>query len=125
MNELTPLLKAAIGFAYVGGFTFVTLGVFLSHRRGRLHPLLLVCISAISFSWIEAPYAGAVDPQSPPAVPRMPSWWPVNKTWGGLPASVPPGYIAYFVLPAVIGAFLARWLSARYQWWRAVTLLTR
>jgi hypothetical protein len=56
MNELTPLLKAAIGFAYIGGFTFVALGVHLSWRRGRLHPLLLVCISAISFSWIEAPY---------------------------------------------------------------------
>ena len=29
-DELTPLLTAAIAFAYVGGFTFVALGVYLS-----------------------------------------------------------------------------------------------
>jgi hypothetical protein len=124
MNEPTPLLKAAIGFAYIGGFTFVALGVFLSFRARRLHPLLLVCISAISFSWIEAPYDWAVYAQFPPAIPRMPSWWPLNMTWGGLPASVPPGYIAYFVLPAVIGASLGRRLSSRLEWRRPITLLS-
>ena len=124
MNELTPLLKAAISFAYVGGVTFVVIGVWLSIRRKRLHPLLLVCISAISFSWIEAPYDWAVYAQFAPAIPRMPSWWPLNATWGGLPASVPPGYIAYFVLPTVIGAFLGRRLSARYECRRPITLLT-
>ena len=124
MTELTPLLKAAITFAYVGGLTFVVAGVYLSVRRRRLHPLLLVCISAISFSWIEAPYDWAVYAQFPPAIPRMPSWWPLNMTWGGLPASVPPGYIAYFVLPTVIGAFVGRRLSARFQWRRPPTLLT-
>jgi len=124
MNELTPSLKAAIAFAYVGGFAFVAVGVWLSVRRKRLHPLLLVCISAISFSWVEAPYDWAMYAQFPPAIPRMPSWWPLNVTWGGLPASVPPGYIAYFVLPAVIGAALGRRLSARFGWGRPVTLLT-
>jgi hypothetical protein len=124
MTELTPLLKAAIGFAYIGGFTFVALGAFLSYRTRRLHPLLLVCISAISFSWIEAPYDWAVYAQFPPAIPRMPSWWPLNMTWGGLPASVPPGYIAYFVLPAVIGASLGRRLSSRFHWRRPITLLS-
>ena len=123
VSELTPLLKAAISFAYIGGAFFVAIGLFLSFRRGRLHPLLLVCISAISFSWIEAPYDWAVYAQFPPAIPRMPSWWPLNMTWGGLPASVPPGYIAYFVLPAVIGASLGRWLSSRFQWRAPITLL--
>lgn len=122
--ELTPLLRAAIAFAYVGGFAFVAAGVVLSVRRRRLHPLLLVCISAISFSWIEAPYDWAVYAQFPPAIPRMPSWWPLDMTWGGLPASVPPGYISYFVLPAVIGAALGRRLVARYGWQRPLTLLT-
>jgi hypothetical protein len=122
-SELTPLLKAAIGFAYIGGFAFVAVGAFLSYRRGRPHPLLLVCISAISFSWIEAPYDWAVYAQFPPAIPRMPSWWPLNMTWGGLPASVPPGYIAYFVLPAVIGASLGRWLIGKVQWRPPITLL--
>jgi MFS family permease len=83
-----------------------------------------VCISAISFSWIEAPYDWVVYAQFPPAIPRMPSWWPMNMTWGGLPASVPPGYIAYFVLPAVIGAALGRRLSSRFKWRRPITLLS-
>ena len=49
--------------------------------------------------------------QFPPAIPRMPAWWPLNVTWGRtLPAAVPPGYIAYFVLPAVLGV-LARTLA--------------
>ena len=123
MTELTPLLRAAIAFAYVGGLTFVLVGVCLSIRRCRIHPLLLLCISAISFSWIEAPYDWAVYAQFPPALSRMPSWWPLNMTWGGLPASVPPGYIAYFVLPTVIGASLGRRLSTRFQWRRPIALL--
>jgi len=121
--ELTPLLKAAIGFAYVGGASFVATGLALSLRRGRPHPLLLVCISAISICWIEAPYDWAVYAQFPPAIPRMPSWWPLNMTWGGLPAAVPPGYIAYFVLPAAIGAPVGRWLSATFHWRVPITLL--
>jgi hypothetical protein len=123
VTELTPLLKAAISFAYVGGTFFVAIGLLLSFRRGRPHPLLLVCISAISISWIEAPYDWAVYAQFPPAIPRMPSWWPLNMTWGGLPASVPPGYIAYFVLPAVTGAAIGRWLTARFRWRAPITLL--
>jgi Spirocyclase AveC-like len=123
-TELTPLLKAAIGFAYVGGIAFVAIGVYLSYRRRRLHPLLLLCIAAISFSWIEAPYDWAMYAQFAPAIPRMPAWWPLNMTWGGLPSSVPIGYISYFVLPAVIGAGLGRWLSAKFGWRRPTTLLT-
>jgi hypothetical protein len=44
-------------------------------------------------------------------------------TWGGLPASVPPGYIAYFVLPAVMGASIGRWLKSKFQWRAPITLL--
>jgi Spirocyclase AveC-like len=125
MNHgLTPLLEAAIGFAYVGGFAFLAIGGYLTYRRRRLHPLLLVCIAAVSICWIEAPYDWAVFAQFAPAIPRMPSWWPLNMTWGGLPASVPPGYISYFVLPAVIGAALGRRLSARFHWRRPIALLT-
>jgi len=122
-TELTPLLTAAVIFAWGGGITFTAIGVYLSIRRRRVHPLLLLCISAISFSWIEAPYDWAMYAQFPPALPRMPSWWPLNMTWGGLPSSVPVGYISYFVLPAVIGAALGRWLSARFRWRRPITLL--
>ena len=122
-HPLTPLLIASIGFAYVGGLAVVVAGIFLTVRRRRLHPLLLVCIAAISISWIEAPYDSAVYAQFAPAIPRMPSWWPLNMTWGGLPASVPPGYIAYFVLPAVLGAALGRRLISRMGWRRPQTLL--
>jgi hypothetical protein len=122
-HHLTPVLKASIAFAYIGGITFIVAGVALSVRRGRLHPLLLLCISAISFSWIEAPYDWAMYAQFPPAIPRMPAWWPLNMTWGGLPASVPLGYIAYFVLPAVVAAAIGRRLSARYGSRRPITLL--
>ncbi|HZU46958.1 MAG TPA: spirocyclase AveC family protein [Mycobacterium sp.] len=121
--ELTPLLKASLCFAYVGGIAFIAIGVYLSYRRRRLHPLLLLCISAISFSWVEAPYDWAMYAQFPPALPRMPSWWPLNMTWGGLPSSVPIGYISYFVLPAVIGAALGRWVSAKFHWRRPRSLL--
>ncbi|WP_067664765.1 spirocyclase AveC family protein [Nocardia miyunensis] len=123
MTEPTPLLRVAIGFAYVGGLAFLAAGVYLSYRRRRLHPLLLLCISAISFSWIEAPYDWAVYAQFAPAIPRMPSWWPLNMTWGGLPSAVPPGYIAYFVLPAVLGLTLGRWLIGKFHWRRPQTLL--
>jgi Spirocyclase AveC-like len=122
-TELTPLLRAAVAFAYVGGFAFVAAGIALTFRRRRLHPLLLVCISTLSFSWIEAPYDWAMYAQFDPAIPRMPSWWPLNVTWGGLPASVPLGYIAYFVLPPVVAAALGRRLSARFGWRRPITLL--
>jgi hypothetical protein len=123
VSELSLIARAANSFAYVGAVVLVGIALVLSFRRGRLHPLLLVCVSAISISWIEAPYDWAVYAQFPPALPRMPSWWPLNMTWGGLPAAVPPGYIAYFVLPAVIGTSLARWLSSRFQWRAPLTLL--
>lgn len=117
MNDgLTPLLTGAVIFGWGSGIAFTAAGVYLSVRQRRLHPLLLLCISAISFSWIEAPYDWAMYAQFPPALPRMPSWWPLNMTWGGLPSSVPVGYIGYFVLPAVLGAALGKRLVARFDW---------
>jgi hypothetical protein len=121
--ELSLIAKAANTFAYAGAAIFVSIALVLSYRRGRLHPLFLVCVSAMSFSWIEAPYDWAVYAQFPPALPRMPSWWPLNMTWGGLPAAVPPGYIAYFVLPAVIGVGVSRWLISKLQWRAPLTFL--
>jgi hypothetical protein len=121
--EMSPLLIADVVFAWGGGIAFTVAGIYLSVRRRRIHPLLLLCISAISISWIEAPYDWAMYAQFQPALPRMPSWWPMNMTWGGLPSAVPVGYISYFVLPAVIGAALGRWASTRFQWRMPITLL--
>lgn len=123
MSASPLLVNAGLAFAWIGGLSFVAIGLLLSFRRGRPHPLLLVCISAISTSWIEAPYDWAVYAQFPPEIPRMPSWWPLNMTWGGLPASVPPGYVAYFALPAAIGVALSRRLAATFSWRAPLTLL--
>ena len=117
------LIRAGVAFAYVTGLGFLAIGIYLSYRRGRLHPLLLLCVSALSFSWIEAPYDWAMYAQFPPALPRMPSWWPLNMTWGGLPSAVPVGYMGYFVLPAIIGAALGRWAAGKWEWHRPQTLL--
>lgn len=122
-TELSTAMQIGIYFAYVGGAFFLAVGIYLSVKRGRPSALLLLCISAISFSWIEAPYDWATYAQFPPAMPRMPDWWPLNKTYGGLPAPVPPGYIAYFILPTVIAAYLGRRLVARTGWRRPQTLL--
>jgi hypothetical protein len=116
-------MKASIAFAWIGGSAFFAAGAYLTYRRRRLHPLLLVCIAAMSISWMEAPYDWAVYAQFAPAIPRMPSWWPLDMTWGGLPTSVPVGYISYFVTPALVGAALGRRLSSRFRWRRPPTLL--
>jgi hypothetical protein len=123
-DELTPLLVGSIGFAYVGGIGLLAAGAYLSRKRGRLHPLVLVCVAAASISWIEAPYDWAMYAQFPPAIPRMPSWWPLNMTWGGgLPSSVPIGYMSYFGVPALVGAALGARASARFGWRRPLALL--
>lgn len=120
---MTPALAGAMYFAYASSILFLAIGTYLSYRRRRIHPLLLLAISAISFSWIESPYDWAMYAQFPPALPRMPSWWPLNLTWGGLPSSVPLGYVSYFTIPALLGAALGRWLSAKFNWRRPITLL--
>ena len=122
-TEMTPQMAGAMYFAYVSSFAFLVIGIYLSYRRRRIHPLLLLSISAISFSWIESPYDWAMYAQFPPPLPRMPSWWPLNVTSGGLPSSVPIGYVSYFVIPALTGAALGRWLSAKFGWRRPIALL--
>jgi hypothetical protein len=124
-DGLTPLLAASLAFAYVGGIGLLVAGAYLSWRARRLHPLLLVCVAALSISWIEAPYDWAMYAQFPKAIPRMPSWWPLNMTWGGgLPSSVPIGYMSYFVIPALLGAALGTRAVTRFGWRRPQTLLT-
>jgi hypothetical protein len=120
---MTPVMAGAMYFSYVSSIAFLVIGIYLSYRRRRIHPLLLLGISAISFSWIESPYDWAMYAQFPPALPRMPSWWPLNVTWGGLPLAVPIGYVSYFIIPALTGAALGRWLSAKFNWRRPITLL--
>ncbi|OBF13623.1 spirocyclase AveC family protein [Mycobacterium sp. ACS4331] len=124
MNTDLPLsLQGGIVFAYVGGLSFLFAGIYLSWKQHRPHALLLLSLSALSFSWIEAPYDWAVYAQFPPGLPRMPEWWPMNMTWGGLPAQVPIGYISYFVFPALVGAALGRRIVRKTGWRQPQTLL--
>ncbi|SOX54864.1 spirocyclase, AveC family, partial [Mycobacterium ahvazicum] len=120
---MTPVMAGAQYFSYAASITFLVIGSYLSYRRRRIHPLLLLGISAISFSWIESPYDWAMYAQFPPGLPRMPSWWPLNVTWGGLPLAVPIGYVSYFIMPAVTAAALGRQLSAKFNWRKPITLL--
>ena len=52
--KMTPLLEGQMYFAYVSGIAFILVGIYLSYRQRRVHPLLLLSISALSFSWIES-----------------------------------------------------------------------
>jgi hypothetical protein len=123
--ELTAVATRSMVFAYVSGVVLLVTGIWLSWKRRRVHALLLVCLSAAAISWIEAPYDWAMYAQFPEALPRMPSWWPLNMTWaGGLPSSVPIGYMSYFGIPALIGAALGSWASNRFGWRRPLALLT-
>ena len=122
------MVKLSNHIDYVGfvlASIFLIVGLVLSFRRGRLHPLLLVCISAFSICWIEAPYDWSMYAQFPPGVPRMPSWWPLNWTWGGgVPSSILLGYVFYMALPAILSVVVARGLSRKRPWPTPVMLLT-
>ena len=125
MNGLDQTSTNAMYFSLATAIIFLIVGLALSLRKGRPHPLLLVCISAASFSWIEAPYDWAMYAQFPPELPRMPAWWPMNWTYGGgVPSSVPIGYVSYFAIPAVIAFGLSRWLGSAFSLRRPQTLLT-
>ncbi len=125
MPDIATTTNSAETFSYALAGLLVAIGVILSFRQNRLHPLLLACISALSISWIEAPYDWATYAQFPPELPRMPSWWPLNWTWGGgVPRSVPIGYMSYMVFPALIAAGLSTILIRRFRWRRPNTLLT-
>jgi hypothetical protein len=116
---------SSLYFALSMSAIFVIVGIILSIRRKRPHPLLLVCFLGLSISWIEAPYDWAMYAQFPPDLPRMPSWWPLNWTYGGgVPNSVPVGYMSYFAMPALLAAWLASRMSAILKWRRPQTLLT-
>lgn len=115
--------SSSMYFALSTAGIFLLAGLILSFKRGRAHPLLLISLSAMSYSWIEAPYDWAMYAQFPPALPRMPEWWPLNMTWGGLPQSVPLGYVSYFGIPALASVWLALWLSRSFKVNRPIALL--
>jgi hypothetical protein len=54
---------------------------------------------------------------------RMPSWWPLNLTWGGLPVMA-LCYVMYFNVPALLALPVAKWLVKSRNWRRPLALLT-
>jgi hypothetical protein len=99
--QLTPLLMAAMGFAYIGGIAFVDL-VLVDRGALRLGGLRAVPACSPSHAVLVA----------------------AEHDVGRAPVAVPIGYVAYFVLPAVMGAGLGRWCSAKFHWRKPTALLT-
>lgn len=122
---MTDTATANLYFALSTAIVFLLAGIVLSIRKGRPHALLLLCFSALTFSWIEAPYDWAIYAQFPPDMPRVPAWWPLNWTWGGgVPNSVPIGYMSYFTIPALIAVGLSRLICRGFALRRPLVLLT-
>jgi hypothetical protein len=102
----------------LGGFAYN------SYRKGRIVPDLWMMLGIFAMSWLESPYDNAMYAQFHPDFHRLPAWGPIGMTQGQLPLISPPGYIMYFLLPALLASAIANWLIKRTNWSRARTLLT-
>ena len=104
---------------------FAMLGTFgyLSYKRGRALPGLWLVLGIFAMSWIEAPFDNAMYAQFHPDFHRLPAIGPIGMTQGQLPVIAPPGYIMYFLLPAIIAVGIAKLVMKRYRTGRVNTLL--
>jgi hypothetical protein len=105
---------------------FAMLGTFayLSYQRRRILPGLWFVLGIFAMSWIEAPFDNAMYAQFHPDFHRLPAVGPIGMTQGQLPVIAPPGYIMYFLLPALIAVGIARLIIKRYNTNRVNTLMT-
>lgn len=97
---------------------------YLSYRRRRVLPGLWLVLGIFAMSWIEAPFDNAMYAQFHPDFHRLPAIGPLAMTEGQLPVIAPPGYVMYFLLPAVIAVGIAKLIMKRYNTGRVNTLLT-
>jgi hypothetical protein len=104
---------------------FSMLGTFayLSYKRGRILPGLWFVLGIFAMSWIEAPFDNAMYAQFHPDFHRLPALGPIGMTQGQLPVIAPPGYIMYFLLPALVGAGVAKLIIKRFDTNRVNTLM--
>ena len=104
---------------------FSMLGTFAyrSYKRGRVLPGLWFVLGIFAMSWIEAPFDNAMYAQFHPDFHRLPAIGPIGMTQGQLPVIAPPGYIMYFLLPALIAVGIAKLIIKRYGTSRVNTLL--
>jgi hypothetical protein len=105
---------------------FVMLGTFayLSVKQGRVLPGLWLVLGIFAMSWIEAPFDNAMYAQFHPDFHRLPPIGPLGMTQGQLPVIAPPGYIMYFLLPALIAVGIAKLIIKRHNTDRVNTLMT-
>ena len=96
-------------FSMVGTFTY------LSYKRGRILPGLWFVLGIFAMSWIEAPFDNAMYAQFHPDFHRLPPIGPIGMTQGQLPVIAPPGYIMYFLLPALIAVGIAKLIIKRFD----------
>jgi hypothetical protein len=104
-------------FSMLGAFTY------LSYKRGRVLPGLWLVLGIFAMSWIEAPFDNAMYAQFHPDFHRLPAIGPIAMTQGQLPVIAPPGYIMYFLLPALIAVGIAKLIIKRYNTNRVNTLM--
>lgn len=106
------------------GFT-VLVGAYGWHslRRRRIQTGSWLALGILSMSWLESPYDNTMYAVFHPDFARLPAWGPVGITQGGLPVIAPPGYVVYFLLPAVIAVPIARWAMHRFDWAEPTTLM--
>jgi hypothetical protein len=104
-------------FSMLGTFTYLSL------KRGRVLPGLWFVLGIFAMSWIEAPFDNAMYAQFHPDFHRLPAIGPIGMTQGQLPVIAPPGYIMYFLLPALIGVAVAKLIVRRYHTNRVNTLM--
>ena len=105
-------------FSMLGTFTY------LSYKRGRILPGLWFVLGIFAMSWIEAPFDNAMYAQFHPDFHRLPAIGPIGMTQGQLPVIAPPGYIMYFLLPALIAVGIAKLIIKRFDTDRVNTLVS-
>jgi hypothetical protein len=105
-------------FSMLGTFTY------LSYKRGRILPGLWFVLGIFAMSWIEAPFDNAMYAQFHPDFHRLAAIGPIGMTQGQLPVIAPPGYIMYFLLPALIAVGIAKLIIKRSNANRVNTLVS-
>jgi hypothetical protein len=84
-----------------------------SLRDRRVHPGIWMTLGIVAISWMEAPYDRAMYVQFNPELHRLPAIGPLAAAQGGLPVMAPPGYVMYFLAPAMVAVAIAQWLIRR------------
>jgi hypothetical protein len=104
-------------------FAMLSTFAYLSYKRRRVLPGMWFVLGIFAMSWIEAPFDNAMYAQFHPDFHRLPAIGPIGMTQGQLPVIAPPGYIMYFLLPALIAIGIAKLVVKRYATSRINTLV--